>query len=722
MPKTRVNGLPVRSAYNRNRTPKDLDAREAFLPQVRRPIVADPSQPSDPWSEPTTVRPAADPAADEGTVILPRETPAASFASGEFLANRFRIVRFLGHGGMGDVYEAEDEEVHGRVALKTVRTEIARLPGAVERFAREIHLARKVTHPNVCRIFDISHHGEVTFLTMELLPGETLEHRLRRTGAMQEEEALPLARQMAEGLAAAHRVGVVHRDFKPANVMLVPEDGAVRAVVMDFGLARGGETVGGGLTMRGDVLGTPSYMAPEQVAGEEITPATDVYAFGIVLYEMMTGALPFVGETALSTAVKRLREDPPAPRLKAPHLDPAWEAAILRCLARDPRQRFAGVRDAVAALAEAPPTVVLSLPAAPKPRRWLLPAAALVVLLGLAGGGWWWFSVRPRAEANRLLERANGLGNQGNFIAAAETFEQARKMLAGIGDLDAEAQALGDRGLTLGYGGQLSQGAAIVEQALDYFESRNDHKKQVKLLLDMGALYEGAPDLKLAEESFARAFALAPTAGDASLEARAAHNLGTVLYHRADLKDSYEKHHHALVIRTRLNDPDLVLSQLYVGEALYEMGRIGEAVPFARKAVEISRKSGNVASEAEAGALLARIRLKQSNSKEARFELNAIERIARKTQDPWIRGVVALAAGQVLAAEGRTGEAVRRLEAALKERTGLELDLRLGLAEIETQRGNRQRGLDLLRQVKTEAEGQGMRLIADKAARALSGP
>ena len=196
--------------------------------------MADSVKPSDPWSEPTLAGPVPQP--EDPTVLIPRSErdappPAAgAFEPGELLAGRFRVVRFLGHGGMGDVYEAEDEEVHGRVALKTVRAEIARQPGILERFGREIHLARKVTHPNVCRIFDISHHGDVTFLTMELLPGETLEHRLKRDGAMREEEALPIARQMAEGLAAAHKVGVVHRDFKPANVMLVPEDGGARYV------------------------------------------------------------------------------------------------------------------------------------------------------------------------------------------------------------------------------------------------------------------------------------------------------------------------------------------------------------------------------------------------------------------------------------------------------------------------------------------------------------
>src|ERR1700686_4443320 len=162
--------------------------------------VASPPPSFDSSSEPTLNVSVPD-SKDERTVV--RNPPAGgSFAPGELLAARFRIVRFLGHGGMGDVYEAEDEEVRGRVALKTVRAEIARMPGALERFAREIHLARKVTHPNVCRIFDISHHGQgesqVTFLTMELLAGETLEARLKRDGRMRESEALPVVRQLVE--------------------------------------------------------------------------------------------------------------------------------------------------------------------------------------------------------------------------------------------------------------------------------------------------------------------------------------------------------------------------------------------------------------------------------------------------------------------------------------------------------------------------------------------
>jgi len=693
--------------------------------------VADPANPADPWSEPTLAGAVPRPEEDEKTAVAFRPGPSAasaagasdgSLAAGGLLAGRFRIVRFLGRGGMGDVYEAEDMELGEHVALKTVRPEIARVPGVLERFSREIHLSRKVTHPNVCRIFDISHHGEVTFLTMELLPGETLEHRLRRTGAMKEEEALPIARQMAEGLMAAHRVGVIHRDFKPANVMLVEEDGGVRAVVMDFGLAHGAAaTVGGGLTMRGDVLGTPSYMAPEQVAGEPVTPATDVYAFGITLYEMVTGTLPFVGETALSTAVKRLREEPPPPQIKAPGLDANWNSAILRCLAREPQQRFASVRDAVAVLAaETTPTEVLSLPKAPSRRwRWLLAAAALVALVGF--GGFWFLWRQPRLAARELSERAKALSDQGQYAESIAAFELARKAHARIGDHGAEHLAMGSQGLALGYDGHLKEGLQLIGQALVYFESTKNEVGQANQLINLGTLYQRTSALDQARKYFARGLAMAETAGDASFAALAAFDLGTVFYYQGDLKEAQENLQKALDIRQRLGEAAGVIeSELYLGEALLERGQLDRAVELARKAVEASRRSGNTSSEAEAGALLARIRLKQSNLREARADLDSVERLAETSRDPWIRGVVALAAGQVLAAEGKTEQAVRRLEAALKEGSGLDLELRLALGTVEVVHGNRARGRELLQQVKTEAERQELGLLANQAARALS--
>src|SRR6266540_5018459 len=317
--------------------------------------------------------------------------PLGTFRPDDVLSRRFRIVTFLAQGGMGEVYEAEDLELGGRVALKTIRPEIATEPRIIQRFKREIALSRKVTHPNVCRIFDLFHHrmewgtgeAELSFLAMELLRGETLASRLRAVGRMTSAEALPIVEQMAAGLAAAHRAGVVHRDFKSANVVLVPSDGqGERTVVTDFGLARsveGGEGLSTGLGM----VGTSAYMAPEQVEGGEVTPAADIYALGVVLYEMVTGVKPFVGDSPLSTAVKRLKEAPASPRVHVPDLDPAWEAAILRCLEPVPENRFASAGDVVQALKGD------GVAPAGRPQRGLLLrpalAAGLAVLIVLAG-------------------------------------------------------------------------------------------------------------------------------------------------------------------------------------------------------------------------------------------------------------------------------------------------------------------------------------------------
>lgn len=359
------------------------------------------------------------------TMAFPDDPGAPlTFSRGELVAERYRIVGFLARGGMGEVYEAEDRELGGRVALKTVRLDAAGDPDAIERFKREIQLARQVTHPNVSRIFDLSRHartgsggagGDVLFLTMELLPGQTLADRLHEKGRLSTREALPILEQVVAGLAAAHRVGVVHRDFKSSNVMLVPtatatpprgvEPGGsaagsegspsrgpsdtaplapLRAVVTDFGLARATETSLGEpaapTTTR--VMGTPAYMAPEQVAGDPPTAAVDIYALGVVMYEMVTGQRPFSADTSLALALKRLTEAPTSPRVHVPDLDASWEAAILTCLRVKPAERYLRVEDVARVLrGETVPT----RRAAPSRRRrllrWLVAGSSAVVVL-----------------------------------------------------------------------------------------------------------------------------------------------------------------------------------------------------------------------------------------------------------------------------------------------------------------------------------------------------
>ena len=304
---------------------------------------------------------------DSQTQLAPRkgaqkrteESSNRWFDPSEVIADRFEIISFIGQGGMGDVYEAKDLHLGEHVALKTIRPEFAADERMIAHFKQEILLAKKVTHPNVCRIYDVGFHSDKLdpsappklFLTMELLRGRTLSSRLR-DGSMTEAEALPIVRQLAQGLDAAHQAGVVHRDFKSANVLLTPISGGTRGVITDFGLARAmhSDRAATASLTRGEIVGTPDYMAPEQLTGGAITPAVDIYALGIVMYEMVSGALPFDGDTTFAALAKRLHEDAPSPRIHVPNLDSRWEAVILRCLAREPSQRFASTIELLDAL------------------------------------------------------------------------------------------------------------------------------------------------------------------------------------------------------------------------------------------------------------------------------------------------------------------------------------------------------------------------------------
>jgi tRNA A-37 threonylcarbamoyl transferase component Bud32 len=291
--------------------------------------------------------------------LLDSAIESEEFKPSAVIGGRFKIVQLIGRGGMGEVYQAEDLQLGGYVALKNIRPELLDNSQAVERFKREIQLAKKVTHPNVCRIYDVGFHPSSTdpnakiFLTMELLEGQTLSSRLA-AGPMSTAEALPLIQQMADALGAAHRAGIVHRDFKSGNVMLMSGPMGSRAVVMDFGLARTANESEGApvnpVTQTGGIAGTPDYMAPEQLTSGSITPATDINAFGIVIYEMVTGRRPFQGHTPFEIAARRLHEIPQSPRRFSPGLEPHWEGAILRCLSRRPEDRFQNTSDLLAAL------------------------------------------------------------------------------------------------------------------------------------------------------------------------------------------------------------------------------------------------------------------------------------------------------------------------------------------------------------------------------------
>src|SRR5215469_11559483 len=245
------------------------------------------------------------------------------FLPGRLLAERYRIIALLGRGGMGEVYRADDLTLGQPVALKFIPEDATKDESVLERFRNEVRIARQVSHPNVCRVYDLGEVDGQTFFTMEYVDGEDLASLLRRIGRLPPDKALEVARQLCAGLAAAHAKGVLHRDLKPANIML---DGRGQAIVTDFGLAGLAEQIPGG-DLRS---GTPAYMSPEQLAGKEVTVRSDIYALGLVLYELFTGKRAFDIESLPELVRARSESAPSRPSTLVKDLDPAIERIILR--------------------------------------------------------------------------------------------------------------------------------------------------------------------------------------------------------------------------------------------------------------------------------------------------------------------------------------------------------------------------------------------------------
>jgi serine/threonine-protein kinase len=257
-------------------------------------------------------------------------------AAGSVLAGRYRIKRFVAAGGMGEVYEADDQLLGDPVAIKLLREDLIRKPGAQARFADEIRLARRVTHANVCRVFDVGTDGERVFYTMELHTGPTLKSFLAGRGALSIGELQPIVRQLLAGIAAAHAADVIHADLKPSNVLLGANN---RVVVTDFGLALDCCATLGCACEMPHLIGTPAYMAPEQVTGGNITEGTDLFSFGVIVYELLTGDLPWHGTTPLELANARLTGEPPSMRARRPEIDATWDAVVRDCLYVDAAKR-----------------------------------------------------------------------------------------------------------------------------------------------------------------------------------------------------------------------------------------------------------------------------------------------------------------------------------------------------------------------------------------------
>jgi serine/threonine protein kinase/tetratricopeptide (TPR) repeat protein len=269
-------------------------------------------------------------------------TPSKGLATGSTLAKRYQIIEELGSGGMGKVYKVHDTEIKEKVALKLLKAEIASDEKTIERFRNEIRLARKITHKNVGRMFDLGKADDSYFITMEYVEGQDLKGLIRQSGQLAVGTAIHIAKQICEGLAEAHRLGVVHRDLKPGNI-LIDKEGNAR--IMDFGIARSVAEKDKEMTGAGMIIGTPVYMSPEQAEAKEADKRTDIYSLGVILYEMLTGRYPFEGDTSFIMAMKHRGEKPKDPRKLNPQIPEPLSRLILKCLDRDKEKRFQNVED-----------------------------------------------------------------------------------------------------------------------------------------------------------------------------------------------------------------------------------------------------------------------------------------------------------------------------------------------------------------------------------------
>jgi len=315
----------------------------------------------------------------------------ASFASGTVLGTRYEILQLLGQGGMGAVYKAKDLELDRVVALKVIRPELAINPEILQRFKQELILARQITHRNVVRIFDLSEAGGVKFITMEFIEGHDLKSLITEKGRLSPEETVRIVEQVCLALETAHSEGVVHRDLKPQNIMI---DRMGRAAVMDFGIARSVEA--GGMTQTGMLVGTPDYMSPEQVMGERVDVRSDLFAIGVILYESLSGSLPYKSESPQAAMYKRTREAAMPLNRVEPSVPPLLSDIVAKCLQIDPKLRYQSAGEirgdleawrhgaeagSATVIARRPPLLSQSA------KRWAL-AGGAVALLALAG----WFA------------------------------------------------------------------------------------------------------------------------------------------------------------------------------------------------------------------------------------------------------------------------------------------------------------------------------------------
>lgn len=339
-----------------------------------------------------------------------------SWRAGELLAGRYRVEERLGGGGMGEVWRAMDTKTAGAVAIKSILPFASGAARAEERFLREVRMASRVEHRNVCRMIALDAHAGRRFCVMELLSGDTLSERLR-SGPMSAAQALPIVRDLCAGLEAAHAAGVVHRDLKPSNVILEAD----RAVIIDFGLAAAMQP-DVSLTATGEVIGTLAYMAPEQFTEGESGPASDLYALGVVMYEMLTGRKPHQTRSPFRLAAQKAREAYEAPSVAGAEIPRVWQETIGRCLRANPKERFGSAAEVRRMLERGRASARFLLA---RRRVWVPSAAAVALASVLEGWRWMRADYAGAPEARIHYEQAQAALAEASPLRATKLLEQA---------------------------------------------------------------------------------------------------------------------------------------------------------------------------------------------------------------------------------------------------------------------------------------------------------
>jgi len=325
------------------------------------------------------------------------QTAIQELTTGSIFAGRYQIIEELGKGGMGRVYKVFDQEVQAKMALKLIKPEISADKNTIDRFRNELKIARDISHKNICRMYDLGREGGNYFITMEYVSGEDLKSFIRRAKQLVVGTAIFIAKQVCEGLAEAHRVGVVHRDLKPGNIMIDKEG---NARIMDFGIARSVSVKG--ITGAGVMIGTPEYMSPEQVEGKEVDRRSDIYSLGIILYEMLTGHVPFEGDTPFIVGVKQKSEIPKDPKELNAQIPQDLSRLILKCLEKDKEKRYQNadeLKDNLEKIEKGIPTAERPIPkrktVTSKPitltvsrKKFFVPISILAAIAAIAIGLW----------------------------------------------------------------------------------------------------------------------------------------------------------------------------------------------------------------------------------------------------------------------------------------------------------------------------------------------